>query len=392
MDRTFIVSAGLDTDIAWLQDALAPMAQLLRVGQSLEELVDLIEVTGSQLVMVEVNFEEVSAQCALIEGLLEARPMVSVVAIGDGFDNHLVISAMRAGARDFLAYGLRSSEISGLVRRLCQRLPALPERPERGSITLILGGQADADAGFIAAQLADAVARRGESTLLVDLGVPSGEAQQALGLEAAFSFGDAVRNLRRMDGNLIDSAFSRSGANLRLLSHVEGDAGLSSHSSAELYLLLGIFRQNFDQVFINVCGLPESDALRTLMANSQRLYWYLEQSVACCRRSLELMRQLQGRGAEVSGATLLVDRYIANVAPDAKSLRDMFELAAVRTLPLEAEQRLTARNEGKPLVERAPRSALSKAIEELAASLLHKGGRRPAPVGVLGRLLGRLPA
>ncbi len=60
-------------------------------------------------------------QSALIESALEAKPMLAIVALGDGMDNQLVLNAMRAGARDFVAYGSRSSEVAGLVRRLSKR-------------------------------------------------------------------------------------------------------------------------------------------------------------------------------------------------------------------------------------------------------------------------------
>ena len=64
------------------------------------------------LVFVGLDREKVVAQCALIEGALEAKPMLAIVALGDGMDNQLVLNAMRAGARDFVAYGSRSSVVA----------------------------------------------------------------------------------------------------------------------------------------------------------------------------------------------------------------------------------------------------------------------------------------
>ncbi|MFS2091341.1 pilus assembly protein, partial [Paenarthrobacter nicotinovorans] len=73
--------------------------------------------------LVRLNNKNMVAQSALIEGALEAKPMLAIVALGDGMDNQLVLNAMRAGARDFVSYGSRSSEVAGLVRRLSKRLP-----------------------------------------------------------------------------------------------------------------------------------------------------------------------------------------------------------------------------------------------------------------------------
>ncbi|TBU89064.1 pilus assembly protein [Stutzerimonas kirkiae] len=382
MDNTFLVAVRTETQIDWLQEALAAQGQLLRAGQDLDELLGLLEVTPAQLVFVEISFEQSPAQCSLIEGLLEARPLLSVVAIGDGFDNQLVIGAMRAGARDFISYGLRGSEIAGLVRRLCQRLPALPERRGQGRISLFYGAQADADAALVASQVAHAVALCGRPTLLVDIGMPVGEGLQALGVEATFSFGDALRNIRRLDAGLIDSAFARHPGGLRLLGLAGGDEAIAQYGSAELYLLLGVLRQNFAQVIINLCGQPPSDALRTLLINAQKLYWYADQSVSGCRRNLELIRYWQERGVSLESAQLVVDRYIDSVAPDARTLLNTFELQCVHVLPLEGELRLAARNQGQPLGERAPRNALSRALGRLALGLAEgcEGCRQGATV------------
>src|SRR5690606_3728229 len=130
-----------------------------------------------------------------------------VVGVGDGFDTQLVLAAMRAGARDFISYGLRASEVLGLVRRLTRRLPQLPVRSELGQLWVLYGAQPDVDAAWVTAHLALAAQQQGDATLFVDLGLPQGESLDLLAVEAKFSFGDALRNLRRLDSNLIGTAF-----------------------------------------------------------------------------------------------------------------------------------------------------------------------------------------
>lgn len=101
------------------------------------------------------------AQAALIEGALEAKPMLAIVALGDGMDNQLVLNAMRAGARDFVAYGSRSSEVAGLVRRLSKRLPAVTPNTQLGGLTVLYGVQGDGDGALLAGHMALVVQRAG---------------------------------------------------------------------------------------------------------------------------------------------------------------------------------------------------------------------------------------
>lgn len=386
MTQTFLACTELEADLSWLQTALAPMGQVLRTSQSLDELFGLIDATGATLVFVGVDRENLSAQCALIESLLEARPLLAVMVLGDGFDNDLVIASMRAGARDFITQGLRGSEVLGLVRRITERLPALPARKQQGNLTLLFGNQPDADAGLIAAHMALTMQKSGQRTLLVDLGVPVGESLDVLALEPSFVFSDAVRNLRRIDRSLIDSAFVEHDSGLRVLPSGGTDGQISLYSSSELFLLTAALRQNFDQVLVNLTGQPDSEVLRNFLGQANQLCWYVDPSVSCCRRNLDLLLKWRNDGVKLDHARLLVDRHFSNVAPDAKALGRTFEMPVLAALPASAELRLKARNQRINLFQLAPRDPLTRSLGELVAQLT-PGANAPTP-GLVQRLVG----
>ena len=165
LSQTFLAITRNTTDLEWLQGALAPLGQVVSAGTgSLDELLALVDVTFANLVFVGLDRENLVAQSALIEGALEAKPMLAVVALGDGMDNQLVLNAMRAGARDFVAYGSRSSEVAGLVRRLSKRLPAVAHSAQLGGLTVLFGTQSNADGAMLATHLALVVQKSGQQT------------------------------------------------------------------------------------------------------------------------------------------------------------------------------------------------------------------------------------
>lgn len=386
MEHTFLACTHNVTDVEWLQTALAPMGQVLKVGETLDDLLGLIDATGASLVFVGVDRDNLVSQCALVESLLAARPLLIVVALGDGFDNQLVIGAMRAGARDFITYGLRGSEVMGLVRRLCDRLPQLPAHRQQGGLSLLYGAQPDSDAALVAAHLGLLLQRNGKRTLLVDLGLPNGESMDVLGLEPAFQFADAIRNLRRLDGNLIETAFARHASGLQVLALGTEEEGLEHYRSAELYLLLSTLRQQFEQVVVNLCGQHDSDVLRTFVSNAERLYWYSDQSVSSCRRNLDMLQLWRERGLKLDHARLLVDRYIDSVAPDIKTLGRTYDMPILGCLPLSPALRLKVKNQSRPLFELAPRDALSRALQQLFKDASSLAGS--AEPGFWQRLMG----
>lgn len=373
LSQTFLAITRNEGDLQWLQTALAPLGQVVGAGSgSLDELLALVDVTFASLVFVGLDREQVVSQCALIEGVLEAKPMLAIVALGDGMDNQLVLNAMRAGARDFVAYGSRSSEVAGLVRRLSKRLPPVTTNPHLGSLTVLYGTQCASDGALLTSHLARVVQGSGQQTLLLDLGLPRGDSLALLGLEASFHFGDALRHLRRLDATLIGSAFALDPSGLRLLAYAETDEPLERTSAAELYMLLSALRQHFQHIVVNLAGQPDSEALRTFVSHCDKLIWYTDQNVLDCRRNLEVLTLWREKGMKLEHASLLVDRYLRSVVPDSDALGKRYGLPVLVVLPYSPEVRLNAKNQGLSLFELAPREALTQAIKALGERLARR--------------------
>ncbi|UFQ00928.1 pilus assembly protein [Pseudomonas fitomaticsae] len=370
LSQTFLAITRNTTDLEWLQGALAPLGQVVSAGGgSLDELLALVDVTFASLVFVGLDREHLMAQSALIEGVLEAKPMLAIVALGDGMDNQLVLNAMRAGARDFVAYGSRSSEVAGLVRRLSKRLPAVTPNAQLGGLTVLYGIQSNADGALLANHMALVVQKSGQQTLLLDLGLPRGDSLALLGLESSFHFGDALRHLRRLDATLIDSAFTSAEAGLRILAYAPGDEPLERTSTAELYMLLSALRQHFQHIVVNLTGQPDSEALRTFVSHCDKLLWYTDQNVLDCRRNLAVLNLWREKGMKLDHGRLLVDRYLRNVAPDSDTLGRTFGLEVIAVLAYSPELRLNAKNQGVTLFELAPREAISQSLRTLGEQL-----------------------
>jgi pilus assembly protein CpaE len=370
LSQTFLAITRNSTDLEWLQSALAPLGQVVSAGTgSLDELLALVDVTFASLVFVGLDREHVVAQSALIEGALEAKPMLAIVALGDGMDNQLVLNAMRAGARDFVAYGSRSSEVAGLVRRLSKRMPPVTHNTQLGGLTVLYGVQSSSDGALLSNHMALVVQKSGQQTLLLDLGLPRGDSLALLGLESSFHFGDALRHLRRLDATLIDSAFTSTEAGLRILAYADNDEPLESTSAAELFMLLSALRQHFQHIVVNLTGQPDSEALRTFVSHCDKLIWYTDQSVLDCRRNLAVFNLWREKGMKLDHGRLLVDRYLSNVAPDAETLGKTFNLEVIAVLALSPELRMNAKNQGVSLFELAPREKLTQSLRALGERL-----------------------
>lgn len=369
MSQTFLALTDSKADLEWLQTSLSSLGQVLHVDDSsLDSILALIGVTGATILFIGLSREQLAAQSALIEDCMEARPMLSVVGLGDGLDTQLVLSAMRAGARDFIAYGSRSSEVAGLVRRLGKRLPNVVPVGDCAGISVLYCSQADPDAALIASHIALAIQAQGSNTLFIDLGNPVAEAMAILSVESSFNFHDALRNMRRIDASLVSSAFAKHAGGMHLLS-LSTDDGLSTMSAAELYLLMGALRQHFQQIVINLAGQADCEALRVVMAQANQVLWYTDQSVPNCRRSLNQLSTWRNHAVALNNCQLLIDRYWRSVTPDAKALTRSYDLPLLDALVANPEVRLNAKNQGRSLFDVAPRDRLSQSLSKIATQL-----------------------
>lgn len=375
-ETTFLLCTREDPELDWLQGSLGALGRILRTDNNLDEITRLIDVMNVPAVFIGIDRHQQVQQCALIESLLGARPLVAIIAIGDGFDSELVIAAMRAGARDFITIGLRGSEVLGLVRRQLSRLPQLPQQSSSSSLTVICGAQPDVDGALVATHLALELADSGSKVLLIDLGLPEGESKAILGLESNFHFEDAMRNLRRMDTSVIDSAFAQHSSGLHLLALADAAFPLAQANSAEIFLLLSSLKQHFNQIVVNLCGQPDSTLVRALVGSASHLLWHTDQSVPCSHRSLLQLQRWRAEGVKVDHAELVVDRYIPKQSPSAQMLAKAYEMPLAASLPLSAGLRLACRNEGQSLYELGGHDALPRALGKLAQQINQRSSTR----------------
>ncbi len=221
------------------------------------------------------------------------------------------------------------------------------------------------------------------------MGVPRGDSLLLLGLESTFSFGDALRHLRRLDATLIDSAFTTSESGLRILAYAEADDHLEQSSAAELYMLLSALRQHFPARYRQPRG-PTGQRSTALAGQSLRSTAVVHRSERSgCRRNLTVLNNWREKGMKMQHASLLVDRYLRSVAPNSETLGKTFGLPVLAVLPLAAELRLNAKNQGITLFELASRDALCTGVRRLGEHLArHSESQEKSDKGWLARLWG----
>lgn len=366
-------------DVAhWVQTTLQDEAEIVMAdSDNLERVVQLIDAVHARVVLCELQGSRLSQDASFMEGLTAAKPLLPVIALAETADRQSVLTALRSGARDFISPDMRPGEVISLVRRAAMREVVDPQRNPQGgegAMTAVASARPGGDTTMFALHLALALQEQApkDEILLLDLGVPAGDSLQYLGIEPSYTFVDAIRSLRRLDDTLINTAFPKHETGLRILAMPEDSMEMGRITSADLYVLLSALKRHFRQIVVNLGGVPASEFLYVLLGRADRTLLLVEQSVPSCKQNRNLLQKLRDAKVDKMGSgqiSLVVDRYLPSVPPDAETIAKGFGIPLLSTLPSSGMARLTMMNSGESLFTSAPRDPYTVAIRKIAIGL-----------------------
>lgn len=277
-------------------------------------------------------------------------PGLPMIVIGNESGAQLILTAMRAGAQDFIDRDAAEDDIRTVVTR--HTLSDRPRSSAPSRIVTVLTGCACEEDGDFAINLGAAVAsaRPQDGVLLVDLALPASNAAISLGVELSFRVKEAVKEMSRLDRALLDSALGRCPRSglyvLPLAVHGDAEWAVNVH---DLRALLEICQSLYDVVIVS-CGpfsrqeellsLPDEGALFLLPCN-QRFT-----SIKGAAELLRVMRQVRPQGEE---PVLVVHEFAPGMAPDATGIGNAVGAARAIDLPVRWQQLAESVNRGEPL-------------------------------------------
>jgi pilus assembly protein CpaE len=175
----------------------------------------------------------------------------------------VIVSAMRAGAREFIERPTTTTDLLEAFVRLTTAHRKVQRDTARGRVFTVVNAKGGCGATTIAVNLALALQSAHGNTALVDI-APLGHAALHLNLKPLFSVADAIRNLHRLDSSLLESFMIRHGDGLMLLAGSSTPLAIdpSTAEFARLFdMLVGHFR------YVVVDASTRSDSTTRLVSN-----------------------------------------------------------------------------------------------------------------------------
>ena len=390
----FLLNATREDVRQWLSRALGGVGTLVAEDASHESFVEKIGALRPGLVFLDFTQAHAIDSVRLAEQIARLFPQLPIVAVGNTGEPDIVLTALRAGVRDFINLGGAPDQATSAVRKLM--VPRAQVRPitatrRDGKIVALLGARPGVGVTSLAVNLAAAVRRNAQAeVLLLDLGLPARDGALYLNIAPEFHFVEAVRNLRRFDQVFVDTAIARHPNGVSVLPLPATLAEMRDISFSEALSLLDRLREFFDLQVVDLGGFSNAEFMVQIVKAADTVVLVAEQSVGAIVSAAEQLQELKKREAEREDMHLVVSRFDTDLGVDAEQIAERIGVASVGLLPDRRAALLQAANRGVVLADHAPADPYVRAVGALMERLGYREGQVPER-SVLARIKEKLP-
>jgi pilus assembly protein CpaE len=170
----------------------------------------------AEVVLVNIDPQNPQRAIRTIELIHANIPGVTIFAVGEMHQPTNIVSAMRAGAREFLDHASSREALVEAFTRFSATLSRAQRSASKARVLTFLNAKGGAGATTTAVNTAVALQETHGRVALVDF-APIGHAALQLNLRPQFTIIDALQNLHRMDGSLLDGLMTPYRNGLHLL-------------------------------------------------------------------------------------------------------------------------------------------------------------------------------
>ena len=242
----------------------------------------------------------------LVESIC-ANSSATVMVYSSKPDPDLLVRCMRAGAREFLTPPFEHNKMAeALVRAAARRSVTRLPRKTGGRLLVFLGAKGGAGVTTLACNFAVSLAQEsGQSTLLIDLDLPLGDAALNLGIVTEYSTVNALQEAGRLDASFLHKLLTKHSSGVSVLA-APGKFPLFHATNEAIDKLMSVARQEFDNVVVDVgARLDLTDT--ALFKDAFAIYLVTQAGIPELRNSNRLISQFFTVGSPK--LEIVVNRY-----------------------------------------------------------------------------------
>ncbi len=310
----------------------------------------------------------------LVTSLAKSAPQCDLLVTSTSTDGNLILSTMRAGAKEFLTQPLKAEDLAAALQRVARQRGGSSGSSGRAcSIIAVTGAAGGVGTTSLAVNLGCSLAAdETNSVVLLDLDLCLGDADVFLDTIPEYTISDVAQNINRLDLTLLKRSLTKHDTGLYLLPrpvHLE-DARLITPD--ELTRVLGLLKASFTHVIIDTSkGFTALDMHALVEADHVLLVTQLD--LPCLRNVVRLMMSFKESGKLDDRVKILVNRVGYETGQiSLRKAKETIGRDIFWQVPNDYRVMVEVRNNGVPLLQQAPKAAITQSINQLAVALSGK--------------------
>jgi pilus assembly protein CpaE len=344
-----------------------------------EFFLDVISQSQPDVVIVSLDSDQAKA-LALIQTLHADAPELPMLAVSARGDGQAILQALRSGAREFLTAPVVLEELLKALQRLQRGTPhgnaraGEPAAPRSTSqVIAVLGSRGGVGCTSLAVNLGATLAQEpGYGVALVDLDLALGDADVALDLMADYTLADVAMNVDRLDMQFLKRSLSKHSSGLSLLPHPVQLEDVGMIREDHLQRVIGLLRTSYTHLLLDLSKSFAPTDVAALHA-SDVILLVAQLELSSIRNVVRMLMTL-GNDPQLGDKVQVVLNRVGNGTADipVSKAEETIGKKVFWQIPDDPKAIAEARNDGKPLVQHAPRSKAQLAINGLAEALTGK--------------------
>ncbi|MBN1396199.1 MAG: pilus assembly protein CpaE [Pirellulales bacterium] len=358
--REAIKNMLLGMDMIWLE------AECSRY----EFFADVVAQTNPDIGLVAIDSDPQKA-LELVGRLGVSQPDCAVLVVSSSNDGNLILQALRAGAKEFLTQPLRIEDLLAALGRISERRAGHGEKRPRGNqVIAVAGAIGGVGTTSLAVNLGCMLAKEPQNTVaLVDLDLCLGDADVFLDTIPDYTLVDVAQNVTRLDFTLLKRSLTKHSSGLYLLPRPVQLEDVALITPDDLQRVIGLLKATFTHLVLDLSkGYTPIDMIALQMANQILLTTQLD--LPCLRNVVRLMMSFGNMEDLADKVKIIVNRVgLDSGQITLKKAEETIGREIFWQIPNDYRTLIEARNNGVPLLESAPKAAVTQSLMGLAKAL-----------------------
>lgn len=296
---------------------------------------------------------------------------VTVVALTKSQEAGLILKAMRAGCTELLNKPVQENALSELFHRMEEHWAANRESYlQTGQVICFLGAKGGVGSTTLAIHLATYIARvHQKKTLLIDHYAEMGHACVYLGLDGSrCHFQEVVRNVSRLDSELLQGFLARHSSGLDVLSSPDVIGSSRFLDTDSITKTLDFLRSEYDYVILD-CDIAYENRNLPVLALAESIYIVATPEVGAIRDLSRYIDKFVVQDHTMNKLQLVINRTSSADGIPLEQIEKAVKLPISMQLPDGGPEVARAGNLGEP-VSPSGKSPFAEKILEWADSMV----------------------